>query len=56
MVRILVPALAAALLSACDVTPESRSGAQSDTGMANVTTPVPAQSTAPSPGQATVQR
>lgn len=43
MSRILIPALFAALLCACTATPESRSGAQSDTGMANPTTPVPAQ-------------
>jgi uncharacterized lipoprotein len=43
MVRILIPALLAAALAACSGTPESRSGAQSDTGMANPATPVPAQ-------------
>jgi hypothetical protein len=43
MVRILTAALFAALLAACSGTPESRSGAQSDTGMANPVTPVPVQ-------------
>ncbi len=49
MVRILIPALFAVLLAACTATPESRSGAQSDTGMANPVTPVPAQGNPPAP-------
>lgn len=49
MARILTAALLAATLAACSATPESRSGAQSDTGMANPVTPVPAQGNPPPP-------
>jgi starvation-inducible outer membrane lipoprotein len=41
MIRILLAASLAALLGACTATPDSSSGAQSDTQMANPVNPVP---------------